>query len=63
MDDLAPEIAGSTSLPHQIVEKYEAAMHDSSVPIVVTADRLARDVIAHRGKKKRLLCFKRRESR
>ena len=51
VDDLAPEIAGSTSLPHQIVEKYEEAMHDSSVPIVVTADRLARDVIAHRGEK------------
>ena len=51
IDDISPELAGTKNLPQNIVDKYEYAMSDTNVYVVVTADLLREDVIAHRGEK------------
>lgn len=51
IDDISPELAGTKNLPRNIVEKYEYAMADTNVFVVVTADLLREDVIKHRGEK------------
>ena len=51
IDDLSPEIAGTKQIPKNIIEKYEYAMKDKNVYIIVTADLLKQDVIKHRGEK------------
>lgn len=51
IDDISPELAGTKNLPQNIVDKYEYAMNNTDVYVVVTADLLREDVIAHRGEK------------
>lgn len=51
IDDISPELAGTKNLPQNIVDKYEFAMNNTEVFVVVTADLLREDVIKHRGEK------------
>ncbi len=51
IDDISPELAGTKEIPKNIVDKYEFAMSHEDVFVVVTADMLLQDVIAHRGEK------------
>lgn len=51
IDDISPELAGTKNLPQNIVDKYEYAMSNTDVFVVVTADLLREDVIKHRGEK------------
>lgn len=50
IDDISPELAGTKNLPQNIVDKYEFAMSNTEVFVVVTADLLKEDVVSHRGK-------------
>ncbi len=50
IDHLSPELAGTAELPRNIVEKYEYAMNNKKVYVVVSADELEKDVIKRRGK-------------
>lgn len=49
IDDISPELAGTKDIPQNIVDKYEFAMTNKEVYVVVTADLLRQDVIEHRG--------------
>ncbi|MBE6808416.1 MAG: glycosyltransferase family 1 protein [Ruminococcaceae bacterium] len=49
IDDISPELAGTKNIPQNIIDKYEFAMSHKEVYVVVTADLLKEDVIAHRG--------------
>ena len=51
IDHLSPELAGTKELPTNIIEKYEYAMQNKDVYVVVTADELKKDVEKKRGKK------------
>lgn len=51
IDDISPELAGTKDIPKNIVDKYEFAMSHEDVFVVVTADMLHKDVVAHRGEK------------
>ena len=51
IDHLSPELAGTKELPQNIIEKYEYAMENKDVYVVVTADELKKDVESKRGKK------------
>ncbi len=51
IDHLSPELAGTKELPVNIIEKYEYAMENEDVYVVVTADELKKDVEAKRGTK------------
>lgn len=50
IDDISPELAGTKEIPQNIVDKYEFAMSNTEVFVVVTADLLYEDVVRHRGK-------------
>lgn len=49
IDHLSPELAGTKDLPKNIIDKYEYAMNNKDVYVVVTADELKKDVISKRG--------------
>ena len=49
IDDISPELAGTKNIPQNIIDKYDFAMSNKDVYVVVTADLLKQDVIAHRG--------------
>lgn len=49
IDHLSPELAGTKDLPQNIIDKYEYAMKNEDVYVVVTADELKKDVICKRG--------------
>lgn len=49
IDHLSPELAGTKDLPQNIIDKYEYAMNNKDVYVVVTADELKKDVISKRG--------------
>lgn len=49
IDDISPELAGTKELPQNIIDKYNFAMYDKRVYVVVTADLLRQDVEGHRG--------------
>lgn len=49
IDDLSPVLAGTKELPINIKQKYEYAMNNDDVYVVVTADQLKNDVISKRG--------------
>ncbi len=51
IDHLSPELAGTKSLPQNIIDKYEYAMSHEDVFVVVTASDLEEDVLSKRGKK------------
>lgn len=51
IDDISPELAGTKEIPQNIIDKYEFAMSNEDVFVVVTADMLRKDVVAHRGEK------------
>ena len=51
IDHLSPELAGTKSLPQNIIDKYEYVMNHKEVYVVVTAELLKQDVIKHRGNK------------
>ena len=49
IDDISPELAGTKDIPQNIIDKYEFVMENKDVYVVVTADLLKQDVVAHRG--------------
>lgn len=49
IDDISPELAGTKNIPQNIIDKYEFAMNNKDVFVVVTADMLLKDVVEHRG--------------
>ncbi len=49
IDDLNPHLAGTDQLPANVKEKYEMAMSDPNIFVVVTAEALRKDVLAKRG--------------
>ncbi len=49
IDHLSPELAGTKELPQNIIQKYEYAMTNKDVYVVVTADELKKDVVKKRG--------------
>lgn len=49
IDDISPELAGTKEIPQNIIDKYNFAMSNSDVYVVVTADLLKQDVISKRG--------------
>lgn len=49
IDDISPELAGTKMLPQNIADKYNFAVNNKEVYIVVTAELLWEDVIKHRG--------------
>lgn len=51
IDHLSPDLAGTKTLPQNIVDKYNFVMNHPETYVVVTADLLKRDVIAKRGEK------------
>lgn len=51
IDDISPELAGTKDIPKNIIDKYEYAMKNKNVYVVVTAELLKQDVIKHRGEK------------
>lgn len=51
IDDISPELAGTKELPQNIADKYEFAMRNKDVYVVVTADALFNDVVSKRGSK------------
>lgn len=52
IDDISPEITMTKDVPKNIIDKYNFAMENKDVYVVVTADALKEDVIKHRGDKK-----------
>lgn len=52
IDDINPALAGTKELPKNVKDKYEFAMHNKDIYIVVTADLLKDDVINKRGDEK-----------
>lgn len=52
IDHISPELAGTKTLPVNIEDKYNYVMSRDDVYVVVTADLLAQDVIAQRGRKR-----------
>lgn len=52
IDELSPQLAGTKELPQNIVDKYNFVMSNTDVYVVVTAELLRRDVVAHRGEKR-----------
>ena len=51
IDDLSPEISGTTSLPKNVITKYDYVMSNRDVFVVTTADLLYGDVVKKRGNK------------
>jgi len=51
IDHISPELAGTKDLPRNISEKYDYVMSHDNTYVVVTAELLRQDVIAHRGEK------------
>ncbi len=49
IDHLSPVLAGTKELPKNIVEKYEFAMENPDVYVIVSASELEKDVINKRG--------------
>ena len=52
IDDLNPHLAGTDELPVNVKEKYEMAMSDPEIFVVVTAGALERDVLKKRGNRR-----------
>ena len=51
IDDISPELAGTKDIPKNITDKYQYAMKNKDVYVVVTAEMLKQDVIKQRGEK------------
>lgn len=51
IDDLNPHLAGTDELPVNVKEKYDMAMSDQDIFVVVTAEALKKDVLSKRGDK------------
>ena len=51
IDDISPELAGTKYIPKNITDKYQYAMNNKDVYVVVTAEMLKQDVIKQRGEK------------
>lgn len=51
IDDISPELAGTKDIPKNITDKYQYAMNNKDVYVVVTAEMLKQDVIKQRGEK------------
>lgn len=53
IDDMSPQIVGTTSIPKNMIDKYNYMIEDKeNVFVVVTADRLEEDIIKKRGNEK-----------
>lgn len=53
IDDLSPELVGSSVLPKNLTEKYNYMLQDKeNVFVVVTAEQLKKDVLEKRGSEK-----------
>lgn len=50
IDHISPVLAGTNTLPKNISDKYEFAINNKEVYIVVTADLLKEDIVSKRGK-------------
>ena len=48
IDHLSPDLAGTKSLPQNIIDKYEYAMNNKDAYVVVSADELKKDVVSKR---------------
>lgn len=51
IDDLSPDLSGTKEIPLNITSKYDYAMANDFVYVVVTADLLYEDVVSKRGNK------------
>lgn len=51
IDHISPELAGTKTIPQNIIDKYDYVMENTDVYIVVTADLLKEDVVQKRGTK------------
>ena len=49
VDEISPDVRGTETLPKNISDKYDYVMANTDCTVVVTADLLEQDVIAHRG--------------
>ncbi len=49
IDHLSPELAGTKTLPQNIIDKYEFVMNHKEVYVIVTAELLKQDVVKRRG--------------
>lgn len=49
VDEISPDVRGTETLPKNISDKYDYVMAHKDCTVVVTADLLEQDVIAHRG--------------
>lgn len=52
IDHISPELSGTSMLPKNVSDKYDYAMTHEDVYVVVTAELLRRDAVAHRGSKR-----------
>ena len=53
IDDMSPEIVGTNEIPKNMLDKYNNMLQDKeNVFVIVTADRLEKDIIEKRGKEK-----------
>lgn len=50
IDHISAELAGTYTIPQNIIDKYNFAMGNTNVVVVVTAEKLKDDVISKRGK-------------
>ena len=51
VDHLSADLAGTKTIPQNIVDKYNYVMSNKYIYVAVTADTLKEDVIKHRGQK------------
>ena len=51
VDHLSADLAGTKTIPQNIVDKYNYVMSNKDIYVAVTADTLKEDVIKHRGQK------------
>ena len=55
IDDINPQIAGTNSIPKNIVDKYKYAINNKNVFIVCSANTLYEDILTKRGKENLVL--------
>lgn len=51
IDDLAPEVSGTTEIPRSIQEKFDYVIQDDHIPMVATANLLKEEIVSKRGER------------
>jgi teichuronic acid biosynthesis glycosyltransferase TuaH len=51
IDEISPSVTGTKEIPKNVIDKYNYAMENKNVYVIVSADTLEKDVIKKRGKK------------